>query len=251
LDDNPYLDRAESIKALANLDPITKSQLLRGDWDVRQAGAKFHREWFEIVDVAPQDCEKVRYWDMAATEVKAGSDPDWTVGLLLGRSKASNMLYVLDVKRMRGTDLAVENLIKQTAALDGRAVRIRMEQEPGSSGVRVVKDYGRRILMGYQFKGIPSTGDKVLRAGPVASQAEAGNVKLVAGPWITAFLDELDLFPLGGHDDQVDTLSGALTELAIPNALDAWSDAARRIKQEREIEQARLEGRPVEAEHNG
>ena len=130
----------------------------------------------------------------------------------MGISK-NGVIYILDVRRVRGTPLAVENLIKQTAELDGRTVPIRMEQEPGSSGVKVIDDYKRRVLMGWDFDGIPSTGSKEVRANPVASQAEAGNIKLVRGAWIGAFLDEVELFPMGGHDDQVDTASGSLAFL--------------------------------------
>jgi len=53
----------------------------------------------------------------------------------------------------------------------------------------------------------------VERAGPVSSQAEVGNIRLHRGPWVGAFLDEVEAFPLGGHDDQVDALSGAMMRL--------------------------------------
>jgi predicted phage terminase large subunit-like protein len=212
IEDNPYLDRVEYEKTLQELDPITRLQLLNGDWSARQSGNKFRREWFEIVDEAPVDCQWVRRWDMAATEAKPGKDPDYTVGCLMGKS-SSRTLYIKDVRRLRGTPGACEALVRQTAEIDGRDVAIRMEQEPGSSGVKVIDDYTRRVLMGYDFRGIPSTGNKEVRANPLASQAEAGNVKLVKGPWIGAFLDEVELFPLGGHDDQVDAASGALLDL--------------------------------------
>ncbi len=217
--DNPHLDLESYNRSLENLDPITRAQIKGGDWSARQAGSKFKREWFEIVDTAPEDCQKVRRWDMAGTEAKPGKDPDWTAGVLLGRSKSTNLLYVMDVKHFRGSDLANEQLVKQTAEIDGHSVRIRMEQEPGSSGVRVINDYQRRVLMGWDFKGVPSTGDKVTRANPVASQAEAGNIKLVRGSWINALLDELELFPMGAHDDQVDALSGALTDIVAARPL--------------------------------
>ncbi len=71
----------------------------------------------------------------------------------------------------------------------------------------------RVLLMGWDYKGIPSTGSKEVRANPLSSQAEAGNIKLVRGPWINAFLDELEAFPNGAHDDQVDAASGALSDL--------------------------------------
>ena len=212
IEDNPYLDRAEYEKTLQELDPITRLQLLNGDWSARQSGNKFRREWFEIVDEAPIDCRWVRRWDMAATEPKRGSDPDYTAGCLMGVS-SKRVLYIADIKRLRGTPGACEALVRQTAETDGRNVAVRMEQEPGSSGVKVIDDYTRRVLMGWDFQGVPSTGNKEVRANPLASQAEAGNIKLVRGPWINAFLDEIELFPLGSHDDQVDAASGALLDL--------------------------------------
>uniref|UniRef100_A0A6M3JXX0 Putative terminase n=1 Tax=viral metagenome TaxID=1070528 RepID=A0A6M3JXX0_9ZZZZ len=212
LDDNPHLDKEDYIQSLMELDPITRAQLLKGDWTARHGGNKFKREWFQIVDAAPAQGQSVRFWDMAATEPKKGKDPDWTVGLKMLRTK-ENVLYITDIRRVRGTPNSTEQLIIQTAAMDGTGTMIRMEQEPGSSGIKAIDDYKRRVLMGYDFKGIPSTGSKEVRANPLASQAEAGNIKLVNGPWITAFLDEAELFPAGAHDDQIDAASGALASL--------------------------------------
>lgn len=199
--DNPYLDKESYIRSLDQLDPITRQQLLDGDWTARQQGGKFRREWFTITLSRPVGARWVRRWDMAATEAKPGKDPDWTVGLLMGLTK-NGSIYIADIRRMRGSPGACEALVKQTALTDGRDVAIRMEQEPGASGVKVIDDYRRRVLQGFDFKGVPSTGNKELRANPLSSQAEAGNVNLIQGPWIIAFLDELELFPQGAHDDQ-------------------------------------------------
>lgn len=46
LDDNPNLDREEYQKSLASLDPLTRAQLLNGDWDA-VAGGRFLREWLD------------------------------------------------------------------------------------------------------------------------------------------------------------------------------------------------------------
>jgi hypothetical protein len=54
-----------------------------------------------------------------------------------------------------------------------------------------------------------ATGNKEVRAKPVSAQAEAGNVKIVRGPWNDEFLRVLENFPTGRHDDEVDALSGA------------------------------------------
>ena len=212
LADNPYLDGQAYRASLMELDPITRRQLLDGDWTARQSGGLFRREWFEIVEVAPAELRKVRYWDMAASEAKEGRDPDWTVGVLMGVSPDGHY-YVLDVRRIRGTPAQVTRLIRQTAQLDGVGVAIWMEQEPGSSGVHTIDYYRRQVLPGYTFRGDRVTGSKSERAAPLSSQAEAGNIKLLAGAWNGAFLDELEAFPLGAHDDQVDATAGAFQTL--------------------------------------
>lgn len=213
LDDNPYLDKEEYIRSLSQLDPVTRAQLLSGDWNARHGGGMFKREWFQFAEDVPPGLKKVRYWDLAATSAKPGTDPDWTVGVLLGRTK-ENLWYVLDVRRIRATPAGVENLVKVTAGMDGQDTPIVMEQEPGSSGLGAVDRYRRHVLQGYAFYGDRPTGDKATRAAPFASVAEAGNVTLVRGDWCSAFLDELEAFPHGSHDDQVDGASGAFGWLA-------------------------------------
>lgn len=211
LDDNPHLDRATYLRSLAELDPHTRAQLLSGDWFARPPGTKFQRHWFPIVDQAPAQGRSVRFWDLAATAAKPGADPDWTCGALV--STHEGRYYLRDMRRVRATPAGVEALIKQTAELDGRAIPIWMEQEPGSSGVNTIDHYQRRVLVGWPFRGVRSTGPKELRANPVSSAAEAGNVLLVRGAWNTAFLDEAESFPGGQHDDQVDAVSGACAQL--------------------------------------
>lgn len=216
LADNPSLDREDYERSLAELDPVTRAQLLNGDWSARTLGGKFRREWYDVVDAAPAELDRVvRYWDMAATEAKRGADPDWSAGVKMARTGAG-LYYVLDVKRIRAKPLDVQRLIAQTAVIDSTAVAVRMEQEPGSSGKTMIDHYRRNVLPAYDFRGVPSTGAKEIRANPFSSQSHAGNVKLVRGAWIGDYLDELDAFGSGaGHDDQVDASSGAFTDLHI------------------------------------
>lgn len=212
LRDNPHIDQEEYEKSLNELDYITRAQLLYGDWVINPESKLFQREWFEIVDDYPRGTRKVRWWDLAATEPKKGKDPDYTVGCLM--TEKDGIFYIIDVKRVRKSPLGVEKLIKQTAELDTTAVEIFMEQEPGSSGVSEIDRYAREILKGFYFTGIKTTGSKVLRAKPLSSAAEHGNVKLVRGTWNEAFLSELENFPGGAHDDQVDAASGAHEQLS-------------------------------------
>jgi predicted phage terminase large subunit-like protein len=171
-----------------------------------RTGGLFQRQWFAIVDALPAAMPMVRFYDLAAT-----AQGDWTAGCKAGMK--DGVLYLADMRHMRGTPAQVEALIRQTAELDGRAVTIYIEQEPGSSGVNTIDHYQRHVLPGFAVKGIRSTGSKAERAAPVSSAAEAGNVKLLRGAWIGAFLDEAEAFPNGAHDDMVDAVSGAIGKL--------------------------------------
>jgi predicted phage terminase large subunit-like protein len=205
LADNPSLDQETYRKNLEHLGPVDRERLMNGDWDVSEEGAYFQRHWFTFLREPPPGhrVKWLRYWDMAATK-----DGDWTVGCLMGLTDEGTWV-IRDIRRMRGTPHEVERFIQATAMEDGAGVPIRMEQEPGSSGVMAIDYYRRKILVGYDFRADKKTGSKETLAKPVSSAAEAGNVALVVGEWNRDFLDEVSLFPNGAHDDQIDAMSGA------------------------------------------
>jgi predicted phage terminase large subunit-like protein len=217
--DNPSLDVDAYELSLAQLDPVTRQRLRNGDWDVAEEGKLFQRHWFPLVREWPRGRRQLRFWDFAGTEEKRGprgevkNDPDWTVGSRV--TEQDGQYWVIDMQRARLSPKGVEDLVKQTAQLDGTGVEVWIEQEPGSSGGKTIDDYQRRILKGYSVYGLRSTGSKMERARPASSAAEAGNIFLVEGAWNGAFLEEVPLFGNPGvHDDIVDTLSGAINVLA-------------------------------------
>lgn len=212
LEDNTYLDREEYEQSLAELDPVTREQLRAGNWDIAAEGSMFRREWFPVVTEVPAQVKQVRYWDLAATEVKKGRDPDYTAGALLAVN-GDGSYYLRNVIRTRSTPGDVEKLIRQTAEVDGRSVAVYIEQEPGSSGVNTVDNYVRRVLAGFAAYGVRPTGSKAERARVWSAQAQVGNIKLVQGTWISDFLEEVSMFPQVPHDDQVDAVSGAFEQL--------------------------------------
>lgn len=178
-------------------------------------GLQFKREWFGTIAVLPADVVGwTRFWDCAGTEGGVGPR---TAGVKMLRT-ASGLYIVTDVVKGRWSPKGVTDAILQTAALDGPGVAIREEQEPGSAGKSVIAS--RAIaLAGYDYRGVPATGDKVVRAQPLRAQAEAGNVKLlvpsgdVLPPWVRDYLDEMEVFPAGALKDQVDASSGAFADL--------------------------------------
>jgi predicted phage terminase large subunit-like protein len=179
-------------------------------------GSLFQRRWFKEIDRLPdlRGNVPVRYWDLASTDPKriGANDPDWTAGALISCLDGQYIIHRVD--RMRGSPKDVEDFIKAQAERDGRDVDIIIEQEPGSGGVNTIDHYQRSVLFGYTVRGSRPTGSKALRANPVSSAAEAGNVSLFSGPWVSTFLDEAESFPFGTHDDQIDAVSGAFEQLA-------------------------------------
>ena len=69
--------------------------------------------------------------------------------------------------------------------------------------------YLSKQLSGYRFEFTTESGDKTTRAYPIASQINAGNVKMLRSAWNGWLLEELRYFPNGKNDDGVDALSRA------------------------------------------
>lgn len=234
LNDNPHLDAEEYITSLDELDPVTREQLLNGNWSIKEAGDMFTRMWFtdhvESSDV-PAGTQFVRFWDMASTDPKKRKskdrrDPDYTVGFKIGMHQG--IYFIEDIVRVQKGPADVEKIIKDTAEEDGYSCAIRMEQEPGSSGDITIDHYARNVLVGYDFDGVRSTGSKVERARPAAAAAKKGLVKVVKGcSNLTPFFDELDLFPYGAKDDTIDGFSGGLNHFRVTKVMAAPSSLSK------------------------
>jgi predicted phage terminase large subunit-like protein len=212
------------IEALRRLE-ATKPYEFSGQYQQRpspRSGGLFEKHWFEVVDAAPANERRVRKWDLAGTVPKIGSDPDWTVGLLMSKDKVG-IHYIEDIVRFRGSPRDVEQSIINTAAQDGTRTTVGLAQDPGQAGKFQVEHLIRN-LAGFTVRSAPETGSKEIRAMPLSAQAEAGNVKLVKAPWNEAFLNELSMFPNATHDDQVDAASGAFEVLTNGTDAQAWVD---------------------------
>lgn len=237
IEDNKILMEKDPsyLASLEALPRVERERLRKGNWNVRAAaGDYFQRGWFPVLDALPGGWVQVlRYWDRASTKPsESNPNPDWSRGLKM--YKYPNGTFVVgDLASCRDTPLKVEALVKTTASQDGRSVSIRVEQDPGSAGVADADNYVR-LLAGYDVRVTKPSVDKVTRALGVSAQAERGNISLLRGVWNEDFLNEVENFPpesgrgsrskdqaSKGHDDIVDTLSGAFNELCTsPSILD-------------------------------
>ncbi len=169
---------------------------------------------FDIpLETEPAGGQVVRAWDLAGTAQTGTRNPDYTAGVRLARMPDKTYVVQDVVRHQCGPEDTVQ-LIRATAAKDGRSVKIGLPQDPGQAGKFQVS-FLTRDLAGYRVESSPETGDKETRAGPIASQLNVGNVRLVEGPWNRAFIEELAAFPVGTKDDQVDALSRAFMMLSL------------------------------------
>lgn len=152
---------------------------------------------------------QVRAWDLAATQ-----DGDFTAGVLLTRTEGGSF-QINDVKRFQGGPEMVVQLIRETAERDGSSVTIGLPQDPGQAG-RAQVLYLTKGLAGFRVVSSRESGSKETRAMPVASQVNAGSVTILRGAWNRDFLEELQDFPGGAKDDQVDALSRAFSMVLEP-----------------------------------
>jgi predicted phage terminase large subunit-like protein len=198
----PEMHTIEDLRRLETASPYN----FAGQYLQRPAppgGGMFKPDALGVLDSRPACVEMVRAWDLAGTI----ADGDWTVGLLLGRTK-ENRYVILDVRRLQGSPDEVEQAIVAMARLDGHKVRVALPQDPGQAGKAQLL-YLTKALAGFRVIASPESGDKETRAGPIAAQVNLGNVDIVRGEWNLSLLNEMRNFPFAKHDDQIDALSRA------------------------------------------
>lgn len=216
---------------------------------VQQGSALGDSNWFlgRKIESIPEGIiikHRIRYWDLAASEKKIvfgkkKNDPDKTVGTLLSYATKKDNEFEkgnrLDqLPNYKGTDIFfIENQksgywkykeiltsMWSAAQEDGYYVKIRVEQEPGSGGINqvaAIKLYfdtkcAEHNIPAFDIDGHAPEGDKVQRANIWFEEAAKGMFYAIIGLWNTMFFRILDTFPPStthGHDDEVDSVSGA------------------------------------------
>lgn len=177
---------------------------------VPDEGGLFKRSWFVKSGRAPDGLRWVRAWDLATSEKTSA---DFTAGALVAVDDLKQV-WIKDVVRGQWEWPEARRRIMQTAHQDGPGVSVLVEHGAYKGGelVRDLQDNWERIDIA--IRGVKPVGDKVQRANPWAARAESGRVLVVEGEWNRQFIDECASFPLGAHDDVVDAVSLAFSQLA-------------------------------------
>lgn len=160
-------------------------------------------------DQVPRMALRVRRWDLAFSD-KQGAD--FVSGALVGIDEAGR-IYILHIKRLKGKWPQTKPVIIQTALDDGPDVGVAIEANGTQLGYYDDIRQDRRMAGRLVVPDKPE-GSKEMRASIWGSRLEDGIIYVVRGEWNQALWDEMDAFPNGEHDDQVDAISGAVGLMA-------------------------------------
>jgi predicted phage terminase large subunit-like protein len=176
-------------------------------------GEEFQPDMIGVIDALPAG--RIRWcrgWDLGATE-GAGS---YTAGVKVGLLEDGRVVFA-DARREQFAVHKRDAFIKATAQQDGKGILQSLPQDPGQAGKTQVAGFAA-LLLGHECHFSTESGEKTVRARPLASQVNAGNAVMLRGAWNRDFTDELRTFPNGLYSDQVDAASRGFAVLLEPEA---------------------------------
>lgn len=223
LDDNRGIDRDDYRRSLDELDPLTRDQLLRGDWDAIEGG-RFQREWLRYYIrrgdyavlpgesgeyiVKPKECPRFITVDPAASDKQSA---DWTVISVWALTPRGDLLW-LDCVRVQ---LDVPDIVPRIQQVYTRYAPKWVGIEQVAANNAVYKLAKRTTMVVKPLS--PGGRDKLVRASAAIVWASTGRLWLPAdhpGFPLDAVENELLTFTgvdgADSHDDIVDTLSYAV-----------------------------------------
>lgn len=172
-------------------------------------GGMIKESWWKYYDLHQLDLTRmdqwIQSWDMNFKETKAGS---WIVGQVWARKNAN--YYLIDQMRLRAdfpeAVRAVLKLCRKWPQCGPKLI------EDKANGPAIISTLSDRIsgIIGCN----PGNSSKEARVSAIAYLIEAGNVWLpnpLDGSWVDEFVSECSKFPNGTFDDQVDSMSQALS----------------------------------------
>jgi predicted phage terminase large subunit-like protein len=206
---------------------------------VAEEGAIILRDWWKPWVVAPSQLDTpdqiVISLDTAYTASEQNDASACTVWYLMGaryappvdarigepvpepdmRSKL--LLRFAWNERLAFNDL-VERILDTVSSFSLPGAPLRLLVEAKASGISVIQEIRRR-MPGVTVQAVTPQGDKVARAHSVTALLEHGRVYALARddghgpefrPWGDAVIDQCAAFPVGAHDDLVDSVTMGL-----------------------------------------
>lgn len=173
-------------------------------------GGIFKEAWFNYYQALPEFNQRIIYGDTAQ---KTKEENDFTVFQCWGKTQQGQM-YLID--QVRGKWEAPELIQKARHFWDkhkadnnpGKLRSFKIEDKVSGTGlIQTLKRHGIPVIP------IKRNIDKVTRAYDAAPMIESGNVYFPGNaPWVQEFVNELKMFPMAAHDDQVDPMMDAIND---------------------------------------
>jgi len=188
-----------------------------------EGGGLIHVGKFRFYKELPNFDRVVQCWDTAAKKKETN---DWSVGMCWGVcdqgyfaiDRVRKRMHFPELRQRAQTFYAAHCIQREEEDEDGkpRVVIVRDVQsvlvEDKSSGEALAQTLDEETLL--PVTAIQVNTDKVARTNIWTPLLEAGKVFLPEGAdWIEEYLREMEVFPDGAHDDQVDCTSLGLTYL--------------------------------------
>ncbi len=179
-------------------------------------GGIVYREWWRFWKETPSRFDRIILsWDCAFKDRKTSS---YVVGQVWGAKGADR--YLLDQVRDRMNFTATLHAVEALSAKWNKYHHCLIEDK--ANGPAIIETLKRNVRA---IKPVLPRGSKEARAEAVAPQIEAGNVFLPhpsIRPWVNDYIEEWAAFPYG-DDDQVDSTTQALDNLAKTKIAVLWS----------------------------
>lgn len=171
---------------LDQLPEVKRKQLLLGCWaSSEDSGMLFQRKWLPKISRhdLPKDLTLVRAYDLASEEPTDNSKfPDYTYGLLMGKSKSTGYYYILGGDRMRkrpgARNAHIIDVLKKDQKVWG-CVTCVTAVDPGAGGKTAFEEFNKQMVEnGIKCKKdvIPTNKGKRIKYEPFSDAAENGLV---------------------------------------------------------------------------
>lgn len=189
------------------------------------SGTHFKKEWWKYYTVLPKVFDTILI--SADMSFSKGDDNSFVVFQVWGRVK--DRLYLIHQFRKQMGFVETLKEFRKVLNQYPKADRRLVENKANGPGIiDVLKDK-------FDIEEVNPEGSKTSRAISVSHLAEEGHVYLPdpsicppgldgEKPWVLDFVDEHAKFPKAGHDDQVDAMSQALSELEKELSLETLED---------------------------
>ena len=218
-DEYPLWPEKHSLKKLKRMRLTLPSLTFNGQYQqipMGDGGTIFNEAWFREYETIPEDYKyKVFVIDTAQTE-KTYSD----YSVIMSAYVCNSGVYIDNIIRGKWASPKLRSNVEMAYSKSNPPPR-KIYLEYKSSGIGLVQEL-KTGKINMPVVPIPRNAkegdaDKITRATTVAPWVESGYVYLPKNAsWKEEFLMEVKMFPMGAHDDMVDTLMDLIAKEVVP-----------------------------------